>query len=338
MKKILYFLAFLIAAGLLAGLVLYADYRAFLEEPLGVSERGVEFTVSPGASIGTIAAELEAQGVLRSALYLRAYARLHGLASQIKVGEYRIAPGGTPRTLMEKLVAGRVIQYALTIVEGWTFRQMLDAVHGHDKLEHTLEGLGDAEIMARLGHSGEPPEGRFFPDTYYFPRSTSDVTFLKRAYETMEKKLREAWEKRVPDLPLDSPYQALILASIIEKETGLAGERREIAGVFVRRLRKGMLLQTDPTVIYGMGENFDGDLRRQDLETDTPYNTYLRKGLPPTPICLPGAASLAAAVNPAPGDALYFVGKGDGSHVFSRTLKEHNRAVREYQLEGRVSQ
>lgn len=335
MKKILSVLTFLIVGGLLSGLVLYADYRAFLDERLTVPDQGIEFNVSPGASIGAIAAELKAQGVLRSAVYLRAYARLHGLASQIKTGEYLIAPGSTPRTLMEKLVAGRVIQYALTIVEGWTFRQMLDAIHSHDKLEPTLKGLDDAEIMARLGHPGEHPEGRFFPDTYHFPRGTSDLDFLRRAYDTMEKKLREVWEQRTPDLPLDSPYQALILASIIEKETGLAGERREIAGVFVRRLRKGMLLQTDPTVIYGAGSNFDGDLRRKDLETDTPYNTYVRKGLPPTPICLPGAESLAAAVDPASGDALYFVARGDGSHVFTKTLSEHNRAVQEYQLNNR---
>ena len=332
MKKILSILTFLVVGGVLSGLVLYADYRAFLDERLTVPDQGIEFDVSPGASIGAIAAELETRGVLRSAVYLRAYARLHGLASQIKTGEYLIAPGSTPRTLMEKLVAGRVIQYALTIVEGWTFRQMLDAVHSHDKLEATLKGLSGAEIMARLGHPGEHPEGRFFPDTYHFPKGTSDLDFLRRAYDTMERKLREVWEQRTPDLPLDGPYQALILASIIEKETGLTGERREIAGVFVRRLRKGMLLQTDPTVIYGAGANFDGDLRRKDLETDTPYNTYVRKGLPPTPICLPGAESLAAAVDPAPGDALYFVARGDGSHVFTKTLKEHNRAVREYQL------
>lgn len=336
MKKILISILTIVLAGmLLAAIAVYIDYRTFLDSPLNVPEEGVEFTVAPGASITTIGRELEERGVLRSALYWHAYARLSGLAAHIKAGEYAITREATPRSLLDTLVAGRVIQYSLTVVEGWTFRQMMEAINNNDRLEHTLKGLDDATIMERLGHPGEHPEGRFFPDTYHFPRGTTDLAFSERAYETMEKRLQEVWEKRAPDLPLKTPYEALILASIIEKETGLASERREIAGVFIRRLRKGMLLQTDPTVIYGVGDGFDGNLQRKHLETDTPYNTYTRKGLPPTPIALPGEDSLAAAVNPASGDALYFVAKGDGSHVFSSTIEEHNRAVRKYQLNGR---
>ena len=321
-----------LAVVLLFGFALYADYRAFLDAPLNVPESGIEFTVAPGESIRSIAQKLAKQGVVRSSLYLQLYARLSGQAARIKVGEYAIEAGITPLQLMDKLIAGRVIQYALTVVEGWTFRQMLEAIYAHDKLEATLEGLEDQEIMARLGHPDMHPEGRFFPDTYHFPVGTNDLDFLKRAFTTMEQQLEQAWQQRVPDLPLQSAYEALILASIIEKETAVASERREIAGVFIRRLRKGMLLQTDPTVIYGLGPSFDGNLRRSDLNADTPYNTYVRKGLPPTPIALPGADSIAAAVNPAPGDTLYFVAKGDGSHVFSKTLQEHNQAVRKYQL------
>ena len=335
-KMLLLSLAVLLAGTLLVSSAVYKDFLGFLDSPLNVAEEDeLAFTVAPGASIATIARELEDRAVLRSALYWQVHARLSGLAARIKAGEYAITHETTPRSLLENLVAGRVIQYSLTIVEGWTFRQMLEAVHNHDKLEHTLRDLGDAEIMEHLGRPGEHPEGRFFPDTYYFPRGTTDLAFLKRAYETMEKRLQDAWEARAPGLPLQSPYEALILASIIEKETGQPSEREEIAGVFVRRLQKGMLLQTDPTVIYGVGDSFDGNLQRKHLETDTPYNTYTRKGLPPSPIALPGAHSLVAAVNPALGDSLYFVAKGDGSHVFSSTINEHNRAVRKYQLNGR---
>lgn len=318
-----------------SGLVLYAvyrDYRTFLDTPLLIPQAGVEFTIPAGESIRLIAHRLQEQGILRSSLYLQVYARMEGLAHRLKTGEYLFKPGTTPRTLLEQIVAGRVIQYPLTIVEGWTFRRMLEAVASHPKLKHTLAGLNEAEIMARLGYSGQHPEGRFFPDTYYFPADTSDADFLKRAYTTLERRLQETWEQRSPDLPLKTPYEALILASIIEKETALPDERRQVAGVFVRRLQKGMLLQTDPTVIYGLGDRFDGNLHKQDLLADTPYNTYTRSGLPPTPIALPGAASIAAAVAPAGGNALYFVATGEGRHVFSRTLEEHNYWVRLYQL------
>jgi UPF0755 protein len=217
-------------------------------------------------------------------------------------------------------------------VEGWTFRQLLSALRRHEAVRDTLDGLSDEAIMARLGYPGKHPEGRFLPETYQFPRGTSDLEFLRRAYDGMQRALAAAWQGRAEDLPLDSPHEALVLASIVEKETGLASERARIAGVFVRRLRRGMRLQTDPTVIYGLGEAFDGNLRRRDLAADTPYNTYTRAGLPPTPICLPGKAAIEAVMHPAHGTSLYFVARGDGSHQFSDTLEAHNRAVQKYQL------
>lgn len=316
--------------------IVYADYRLFLDTPCAVPANGLIFEVTPGMGIGDIARELRRQpGVLRSALYLEAFARLNGFAPNLKAGEYAIVPGTTPRRLIEQIAAGRVIQHALIVVEGWTFQQLRQALAAHPKIVHTLREANDAEIMARLGRSGEHPEGRFFPDTYHFPAGTTDEAFLRRALTAMDRRLNEVWVRRAPDSPLSDPYQALILASIVEKETALPSERPAIAGVFVRRLKKGMPLQTDPTVIYGLGAAFDGDLRRRDLMADTPYNTYVRKGLPPTPIALPGGEALAAVANPGSGDALYFVATGDGGHSFSATLEEHNRAVRRYQLKGR---
>ncbi|MFO7642694.1 MAG: endolytic transglycosylase MltG [Candidatus Competibacteraceae bacterium] len=327
-------LRILVALALVIGLALYgiyADYQRFLDTPLDVPAEGLVLEVKPGMGVAAIAQELRRQtDGSRSAPYLQIHARLNGLAPRLKVGEYAIVVGLTPRELIDRIVAGRVIQYPLTVVEGWTFAQLRQALEEHPKIVQTLREASDAEIMMRLGQPGMHPEGWFFPETYHFPAGTTDESFLRRALAAMEQRLDEIWSRRAPDVPLADPYQMLILASIIEKETGLAAERSEVAGVFARRLRKGMLLQTDPTVIYGLGETFDGVLRRRELTTDTPYNTYTRRGLPPTPIALPGAASLAAAVNPAPGDTLYFVADGDGGHVFSRTLEEHNRAVRRY--------
>lgn len=327
--------ALILILGLALGAV-YADYRLFLDTPCGVPPEGLVLEVKPGMGVGDIARNLqERPGVLRSAFYLESFARLNGLASKLKAGEYAIVPSTTPRGLIEQIVAGRVIQYALVVVEGSTFQQLRQALAGHPKIVQTLQNASDADIMTQLGRPGEHPEGRFFPDTYHFPAGTTDEAFLRRALVMMDRRLDEAWSRRAPDLPLSDPYQALILASIVEKETALSAERPAIAGVFERRLRKSMLLQTDPTVIYGLGAAFDGNLRRRDLITDTPYNTYLRKGLPPTPIALPGAASLAAVMNPGPGDALYFVATGEGGHAFSATLEEHNRAVKRYQMKER---
>lgn len=322
---------FIISASLAAAWLMM-DFDNFKATPLMLPSSGITYNLEAGATIATLAADLERKGYLEKPLYLRLLARWNKQAHRIKAGEYFIAANTTPPQLLSLLVSGRVTSYSLTIVEGWDFRQMMAAVHANEVLIHSLEGLDSEAIMQRLGHEGEHPEGRFLPDTYHFPRGTTDLQFLKRAYLAMQKMLDEKWRGRDEDLPLKSPYEALILASIVEKETGLAGERPAIAGVFVRRLKKGMLLQTDPTIIYGIGESFDGNIRHADLKRDTPYNTYLHKGLTPTPICLPGEAALDAAVHPEEGKSLYFVAKGNGSHHFSDTLAEHNNAVRKYQL------
>lgn len=318
-----------------AGGWLLLDYRHFVRSPLDVGGDGARYVVSPGSSLRQLARGLAQRGILEHPRYLVWLGRWEGAAHQLQAGEYVIEPGTTPRQLMAMLVAGKVRLHALTVVEGWSFAQLMEAVHAHEALDHSLRGLEAAQIMARIGHPEEHPEGRFFPETYNFPRGTTDVQFLRRAYHAMEQRLAREWAERVPDLPLDTPYEALILASIVEKETAVAAERPMIAGVFIRRLERGMRLQTDPTVIYGMGADYDGNLRRSDLEDDGPYNTYTRRGLPPTPIAMPGGAALHAVLHPAPGKALYFVAKGDGSHHFSDTLQEHNRAVIKYQLHGR---
>ncbi len=321
----------LFALSLILGWVML-DLRDFADAPLELPAEGVLYSLEPGASVGKLAADLEARGYLKNALYLRLLARWEGQAAQLKAGEYHIATGTTPRALLKQIVGGRVTRYSLTLVEGWTFSQVIEAVRQHPALTQTLHGLTDAAIMERLGYPGEHPEGRFFPDTYHFPRGMSDVAFLQRAYQTMEKTLAQEWAARDADLPLETPYQALTLASIVERESAVPQERAEIAGVFTRRLKRGMKLQTDPTVIYGLGNGFDGDLRRRDLKADTPYNTYLHRGLTPTPICMPSAEAIRAALHPATGDALYFVSRGDGTHQFSASLEAHNQAVRKYQL------
>jgi UPF0755 protein len=312
---------------------LWMDYREFEKAALAIPPDGVTYTLAAGASAGSFASDMVAAGYLpaRRGLYLQWMAWISGRAAQLKAGEYRLNPGLTPSGLLDLLVSGRVVQYPLTVIEGWTFRQLLAAVREHEALRQTLEGLDDLTVMAALGKPGEYPEGRFFPDTYLFPRGTTDADFLLRAYRRMAAVLDEAWRQRAAGLPLKDPYQALVLASIVEKESGVAGERPQIAGVFVRRLQKGMKLQADPTVIYGIGERFDGNLRRSDLETDTPYNSYTRTGLPPTPICLPSRAAIQAVLAPGGGNDLYFVARGDGSHQFSASLEEHQRAVNQFQ-------
>jgi len=335
MRGVLFkFLGLLLLAVSFAGGWLLLEYRTFLRTPLAVDESGAVLEVPAGANLGTLARDLHARGWLEHPLYLRVLGRWQGSAQQIKAGEYRIAPGTTPEHLLRQLVEGRVLQHSLTVVEGWTFQQLRAAVAAHKALRHTLTEFDDAELMAALGHEGVHPEGRFYPETYRFPRGTSDREFLRRAYDVMAQRLQREWEQRSDDLPVTTPDEALVLASIIEKETAVDSERGHIAGVFVRRLRRGMRLQTDPTVIYGMGDAYDGNIRRRDLRTDTPYNTYTRSGLPPTPIALPSGASIHAALHPESGDSLYFVSRGDGSHVFSATLEEHNRAVTKYQLGG----
>jgi UPF0755 protein len=292
----------------------------------------VRVHVAPGTSVRGILAQIAARGALESPRAVEAYLRLHAASLAPKAGNYDLPARATPREILALLQAGRVVLEQVTIVEGWTFAEMRRALESHRLIRNTLRGKSPAEVMVAIGAPGQHPEGRFFPDTYRFADGTTDVEILRLAYSQMASELAAAWGARAPDLPLASPDEALILASIVEKETGLASERPAIAGVFATRLRKGMRLQTDPTVIYGLGASFDGDLRRRDLERDTPYNTYTREGLPPTPIALPGRDALLAAVRPDETGALYFVatGTGDGSHAFSRTLAEHNAAVARY--------
>jgi UPF0755 protein len=325
-------LGILIILSSLAAGWLMMEFDNFRNQPLDLTGDGITYQLAPGTSVATLALDLQKRGILHNPVFLRLLARWNQQAHLIKAGEYWIPTGTTPEGLLALLVSGKVTTHSLTLVEGWTFRQMMAAVNASDALTITLEGLTDAAIMERLGHAGEHPEGRFLSDTYHFPRGMTDLQFLQRAYNAMERKLAEKWEKREEGLPLMTPYEAQILASIVEKETGLASERPTIAGVFIRRLRLGMKLQTDPTIIYGLGDAYDGNIRRRDLKKDTPYNTYLHKGLTPTPICMPGEAALDAVLHPEKGKSLYFVAKGDGSHYFSKTLKEHNRAVRKYQL------
>jgi UPF0755 protein len=310
-------------------------FKLFLDSPLATGDAPSLLVVKPGNTIRTVARELKGRGWLKQPTYLVALAKFTNQDQKIHAGEFEVPPNIRPRELLDLLVSGKVVQHSLTVIEGWTFHQMMEAIRANPVLEQTLSGFDDAAIMARIGHPDEHPEGRFYPDTYAFPRGTTDVQFLQRAYRMMAERLAAEWEGRAEGLPLETPYEALILASIVERESAVPDERPMIAGVFIARLKKGMRLQTDPTVIYGMGEDFHGDIRWADLRRDTPYNTYTRRGLPPTPIALPSGDSLHATLHPAETDALYFVAKGDGSHHFSATLEEHNAAVSKYQLGGR---
>jgi UPF0755 protein len=262
---------------------------------------------------------------------LALYARVTGTSSKVKAGSYELTGSVTPLELLDKIARGDVTMQSVTLIEGWTFKQFRAALDRNEFISHDTKGMPDAAVVQLVDPSIAHPEGQFFADTYLFAKGTKDIDIMKRANRAMQRQLQSAWAARDPDLPYKSPYQALIMASIVEKETGKGSERAQIAGVFVNRLRKGMLLQTDPTVIYGMGDAFDGNIRKRDLQTDTPYNTYTRAGLPPTPIAMPGLASLAAAMHPAQTKAIYFVARGDGSSEFSETLEAHNRAVNKYQ-------
>jgi UPF0755 protein len=310
----------------------YLFLRNWLDTPLAIGNEPVTVDVAPGQSLTAVARDLAADGVLTHPRLLALYGRFTGADARMRAGEYAIQPGVTPETLLQLFVSGTVVQHSVTIVEGWTFRDLRKAVADEPTLDHTTADLSDAEIMTRLGEQGRHPEGLFFPDTYLFGKGTRDIDLLRQARDRMRKELADAWARRKQDLPLQDEYQALILASIVERETGVADERARIAGVFVERLRRGMRLQTDPTVIYGLGEKFDGNLRRADLERDGPYNTYTRDGLPPTPIALPGKGAIDAAVQPDERGELFFVatGTGDGAHVFSKTLAEHEAAVKQY--------
>jgi len=320
-----------LAAGFLVG-GLWVDYRCFLVTPVALQGPSTVFEVPRGATLRQVADDLTRLGILPHPYYFLALAIQRGDQSRLKAGEFELTQGMRPTHILDRLISGKEVQHPITLVEGWTFRQAVAAIAADPRFGAELLGKTDAELMEALGRPGEHPEGRLFPDTYSFPRNTSGLEVLRRALERMDRILAEEWEQRAEGLPMETPYQALILASIIEKETAVAAERPAIGGVFVRRLRNGMRLQTDPTVIYGLGERFDGNLRREDLREPTPYNTYVIEGLPPTPIALPGREAIRAALHPEPGDSLYFVARGDGTHVFSRTLEEHNAAVRQYQL------
>ncbi len=316
----------LLIAGLLAGAAAW-----WLNQPLALSSETVDLSIEPGTSPRGVAQAAAEAGVDVNPTLLFWWFRLSGDARQIRAGSYELARGATPRTLLQMLVRGEESLRSVTLVEGWNWRQVRQALSRAEQLKPDTENLSDEMIMSQLGRAGLPAEGRFFPDTYTYAKGSSDLAVLRRALHAMERKLDAAWAQRAPDTPLKTPTEALILASIVEKETGKPADRAMISGVFVNRLRIGMMLQTDPTVIYGLGEAFDGNLRKRHLQADTAWNTYTRAGLPPTPIAMPGKASLLAAVQPAQTKALYFVARGDGSSQFSATLDEHNRAVNKFQ-------
>jgi UPF0755 protein len=319
----------LVASG--AGIGVWQVNR-FLSAPVDTPDDGLTFTIAPGSSFGAVADSLAEQGIIDKPEWYRLYARWTGQAGAIQAGEYRIAPGATPRSLLEQFTSGDVLLYSFTLVEGWNHRDLLAALQSSDAIVSTMTNEDWPALLEELGATVTHPEGLFLPETYYFARGTTDRAVLGQAYALLQDVLAEEWAARSAETPVASPYEALILASIVEKETALAEERPRIAGVFARRLEKRMRLQTDPTVIYGIGPEFDGNITRKHLRTDTPYNTYTRRGLPPTPIAMAGRAAIHAALHPEDGDELYFVatGLGDGSHKFSVTKDEHDAAVAEY--------
>jgi UPF0755 protein len=330
--KILRRLAVLVVLGLLA-IAGYGTWYAMT--PVKAASLPVEFEIPAGIGLRGAARRLEQAGIGVRRVPFELLARLLGTTQDIKAGYYRISVPMTPREILDKLERGDVVQSEVLLLEGWTFAQLRAALDASDALRHDSRGLSDAELLQRIGATERHPEGLFFPDTYLFARGSSDLAVLRRAYRVMQEHLEREWAHRAADAPYKTPYEALIMASIVEKETGRESEREQIAGVLVNRLRMRMALQVDPTVIYGLGEGFDGNLKKLHLKTDGPYNTYMRAGLPPTPIAMPGLASLRATLQPAKIDALYYVSRGDGTSEFSRTLQEHNRAVAKYQLKPR---
>ncbi len=324
-------LIWLIALGLIVGAGAFVHLSYFARQPLTLPQQPFEFSVQPGQSLRQVARELTRTGLLPEPYRFALTARLLQKSTSIKAGDYEITEALTPTELLEKMIRGDVKQVGITFIEGHTFAQMRKALDEHPHLIHATKDLPEAELLALVGAAESHPEGLFFPETYRFHKGASDVEILKRAYKDMQTHLTRLWDARAADLPLKSPYEALILASVVEKETGQASERPQIAAVFVNRLNSNMRLQTDPTVIYGLGASFDGNLTKAHLRADTPYNTYTRGGLPPTPIAAPGLGALAAALQPAKGPWLYFVSRGDGTHFFSSTLAEHNKAVAQYQ-------
>ena len=298
---------------------------------IGADQKPIEFEIKPGSGVRSSTQQIAAAGAPVNPTLLAILARITGKSTRLKAGNYELKPGTTPLALIDQLVRGEFAQESLAIIEGWTFKQMRQAIAVHPALKHDTADLSDKELLAKVTTEYIRPEGLFAPDTYLFAKGVSDLQIYKQAHALMLKRLNDEWARRDPSVPYKNPYEALIMASIVEKETGQKSERDMVAAVFVNRLKKGMLLQTDPTVIYGMGDKYQGNIRKRDLETDTPYNTYTRAGLPPTPISLPGSASLMAALNPAKSDALYFVSRGNGTSEFNNNLNDHVRAVNKYQ-------
>ncbi|WP_223456177.1 MULTISPECIES: endolytic transglycosylase MltG [unclassified Pseudomonas] len=323
-----------VLAGLLLGASAWKIHSA-LVQPLNIAQEQL-LDVPKGTTPTRTFYRLEANGVIKDAFWLRVYWRFNLAKQPLHSGEYRLQPGMTVEGLIDLWKRGEMVQYSLTLVEGWNFRQVRAALAKEEKLDHSLNGLNDSQVMDKLGHTGIFPEGRFFPDTYRYVRGMSDIELLKTAYDRLDEVLAKEWEQRSSDVPYTEPYQALIMASLVEKETGVPQERGQIAGVFVRRMAMGMLLQTDPTVIYGLGDRYSGKLTRAHLKEATPYNTYMNAGLPPTPISMVGREAIHAALNPVEGNSLYFVARGDGTHVFSDDLDAHNNAVKEFQLKRRA--
>ena len=326
-------LVLIVLAALAAAAWFGMDYLRFRDAPLHIAGREQTFEIARGESFREIVRNLRASRLSAApVLYWRALAEQLHVAGSLHAGEYALAPGMSARELLQDMAYGKVLQRRVTLVEGWTFRQVRAALAGAPKLAQTGAQLSDVELMRKIGAGGVAPEGEFMPETYDYVMGMSDIEVLKRARDAMQAYLDAQWPRRDPQIPLQTPYEALTLASIVEKETAQPGERPQIAGVFERRLKLGMKLETDPTVIYGLGAEYDGKIHTRDLQADTPYNTYTRFGLPPTPIALAGRAAIEAVLHPAPGDSLYFVARGDGTHAFSSTLAEHNRNVAIYQL------
>ncbi|MDO8071378.1 endolytic transglycosylase MltG [Janthinobacterium sp. SUN176] len=321
----------LVVSSVIAAIGVGGTFVYWAQQPITTDGEAIPFTISPGSGAHAAGQQIADAGVPIVPILFNMLARIEGKTSKIKAGSYELKPGTTPQRLITQLARGEFAQESLTIIEGWTFKQMRMAMANHAGLKHDTVGLSDKELMAKISPEYVLPEGLFFPDTYLFAKGASEMQIFRQAHAAMIGRLSEAWDKRDPALPYKNPYEALIMASIVEKETGQKSERAMIAGVFVNRLKTGMLLQTDPTVIYGMGDNYQGKIRKRDLEADTPYNTYTRGGLPPTPIALAGAQSLTAALAPARTQALYFVARGDGTSQFSANLPDHNRAVNQYQ-------
>ena len=321
----------LVVSSVIAAIGVGGTFVYWAQQPITTDGDAIPFTIAPGSGAHAAGQQIADAGVPIVPILFNMLARIEGKTAKIKAGSYELKPGTTPQRLITQLARGEFAQESLTIIEGWTFRQMRMAMASHPGLKHDTVGLSDKELMAKISPEYVLPEGLFFPDTYLFAKGASEMQIFRQAHAAMIGRLSEAWDKRDPALPYKNPYEALIMASIVEKETGQKSERAMIAGVFVNRLKTGMLLQTDPTVIYGMGDNYQGKIRKRDLEADTPYNTYTRGGLPPTPIALAGAQSLTAALAPARTQALYFVARGDGTSQFSANLPDHNRAVNQYQ-------